>query len=114
MTEDMVVEFVLAPTRAEWFRTDDMNVFVRKTMRLGPPSCHPLRTYKCFDIANITVANRGQKVFTHWLNMLSDVLPNFGIEYMYVESVLNKRLADKLRAWGWQEDDKLGFYFLLD
>lgn len=112
MTEDMVVEFLLEPIRSEWFHTHDMNVFVRKSKRNGPTD--GILYVNCFDIANITVANRGQGIFTNWLRMLSDVLPAFGVDYMYIESVLNKRLADKLRLWNWQEDEKLGFYYKVE
>lgn len=107
MTEDILVDFILGPERNGWFKDRRMNVYVRKTLRTYQPE---IALRPTFDIANISVRHPGTGVFTDWVGELRTVLPNFKVEYLYVESVLNSRFAASLERWGWTRDSKNGFF----
>lgn len=62
------------------------------------------RLHKSFQIANVVVACRGKGIFTKYLTFAENEIINSGeVNYLYVESVLNKHLAAFLRRRDYTE-----------
>ncbi len=90
--------------RAGWTQHPHMKAYIRLAL-IGVDG-HLGRGGLCksFQIANITVATRGQGLFTKYLMFAEgEVARSPDVHYLYVESVLNKRLAAFLLRRGYTE-----------
>lgn len=105
-----VVRFLASKSRNEWLSTPEMEVFVRRSKR-----CHPIsqRAIKCFDIANVTVNNREQGVFTSWLGELQKIVLDAKFDAIFVESIMTERFEQYFIKRGWYRVPGIDRNFLL-
>jgi hypothetical protein len=108
-TPEPLGSFLDSPARAEWLTFSDKEVFVRKARHYHPEQKAVVR---CFDIANITVFDPGKGTFSRWLEELPETLRSRGYAFIYIESVLNRRLLKHLRSKGVYETPE-GFNFFI-
>jgi hypothetical protein len=80
--------------RREWLYGDDMEVYVRRSV---PRLLNDRTRRQTLDIANVTVYNRGQGIFTAFLTEVHAINP-WGVTY--VESVLDERFGNFLLKQG--------------
>lgn len=77
----------------EWLYGEDMEVYVRRSRRLFNNDSYDM----CLDIANIHVYEKGQGIFTAFLEEAHYLNPWV---VTFVENVLNPRLCDFLLRQG--------------
>jgi N-acetylglutamate synthase-like GNAT family acetyltransferase len=97
---DTIRLFLLGSNRNCWLNYPDFHVYVRKGYhRIN--QANPVSM--TFDIANIDVEarQRGKGIFTDWLTLVERETKSAGLEAVYVENVLNPRLADFLTRRGY-------------
>ena len=90
------------PYSSAWVEDETLECYIRYTERYL--ASHDQRS-SSLDIANITVQEhlRSQGVFKGFVQLVNGICSKHGIQFMYVESVLEPRLADHLRRNGWIE-----------
>jgi hypothetical protein len=106
---DPLDSFLGSSERAEWLIFSNKEVFVRKARHYHPQQKAVVR---CFDIANVVVFDPGKGTFSRWLKELSETLRSRGYAFIYIESVLNRRLLKHLRSKGVYETPE-GFNFFI-
>jgi hypothetical protein len=83
-----------------WLTDERMEVYVRHSRRSLPYNDDRL-TFKCLDVANVTVHNQGQGIFSqHFLPQAVTLNP---WDAIYAENILTNRFADFFRKLGWTE-----------
>ena len=98
-----IITFLKSDQRNAWINVDNFSVYVRKGFHRVDNNL-----LKCFDIANITNNGaRGKGKFKQLLNETKNLLESNeelrdGIQAIYVESVLNNRLAISLPTMGFE------------
>jgi N-acetylglutamate synthase and related acetyltransferases len=94
-------EFIASARNNAWLYYDDIEIYVRKSHRCFKRDI----IARTFDVANIKVNEQmqGQGIFTHWLTVIEDAARKAGFECVYVESLLNPRLADFLARRGYTQ-----------
>lgn len=101
MTPPDIHKFLKDPhVRNKWLMSTYMSVYVRKGQHLIDGKFR-----SCFDVANINVPEefRGQHIFTMWLERVEKKISEFGIECVFVESILENRLIPFLSRHGYME-----------
>jgi GNAT superfamily N-acetyltransferase len=98
MTKPDIVKFLHGHLKNDWIGSIKFHVYVRKSVRF----INGVRRTS-FDIANINVATkyRGKGLFTKWLSEVEMEVSAFGIECIFVESILNARLITFLEKHGY-------------
>lgn len=93
-----IQEFLASGRRNAWVRDGQMNLFVRRSTRAVQSVAGP-RVVQAFDLANMEQPQdlRGQGRLWALIEQLDRELPS-GFQILYIESVLNDRLAASLRA----------------
>lgn len=94
-----IEEFLESGHNSMWLSIDEMEIFVRKSVRQNPNK-HGL--IRCFDIANVNSSDKGVGHFTRFLDSLNE-LRDYGFQFIYVEQVLNPRFAEFFRKRKAQE-----------
>jgi N-acetylglutamate synthase-like GNAT family acetyltransferase len=91
--------FLAADRRNIWLHSDKMKVYVRK----GKHSLDN-KISDCLDIASIQVEDefQGHGIFKSWLRYAEDTATRFSIEAVFVENILNPRLATYLSGIGYR------------
>lgn len=81
-----------------WISYEHLNVYVRKAHHFWDGS-----RKSTLDVANINVPHpyKGRGLFTAWLTQAEIIAREEGFEAVYVESLLNPRLADFLYRRGY-------------
>jgi hypothetical protein len=85
-----------------WINSGPLTVYVRK----GRHCLIPRRLYLCLDIASVAVqeADRGQGVFTRWLDGAADIVGGqTRIEALFVENVMSDRFLSFFEKNGWKD-----------
>jgi len=85
-----------------WIDSTALTVYVRK----GRHCLTPGRLYLCLDIASVAVhkAQRGQGVFTRWLNGAADIVSGqTKIEALFVENVMSDKFLSFFKKNGWKD-----------
>lgn len=89
----------------EWLRTDEMYVYVRRSMR-----SLNRQVYTTFEVANVEVQDphKSKGYFTDWLTEVGVLASNY-VEAIYFECVLNPRLVTFLSNRGYRmiTEDKI-------
>lgn len=99
MTELDLKGFLLSPLRNAWIKEPNLKVYVRK----GHHAINGAMA-STFDIGSVMVEKqKGRGTFWRFTEYLQRELDPAVFQYLYVESVLNERLADSLRTHGWIE-----------
>jgi N-acetylglutamate synthase-like GNAT family acetyltransferase len=95
-----ITKFLNNHAHNEWLKSEKMDVYVRKGHHLIDGEIR-----SCFDVANISVPEklRGHGIFTKWLEQVEKKILPFGIEYVFVESILELRLVSFLNSRGYKE-----------
>jgi len=96
-------EFIASNFVNLWIREPYIRIYVRKSYRhLGGKNLIP-----CFDIGNVEVSerHRGKKVFTRFLRRVEQHAKETG-RAVFVESVMEPRLADFLKRFGYRVDPR--------
>lgn len=95
-----LLQFLNGPMPNTWLIHDKISIYVRKAF-------HIVEGHKCctFDVANVSVdtSARGQGIFTNWLAMAESEASQYGLDGVYVENLLNLRLADWLARRGYKQ-----------
>lgn len=83
-------KFLVAPDRNKWLATPQMEVYVRKAMHMVNR-----HMYSFIDLAAITVKEemRSQGLFKQTLELFKELCSGTAYQGVYIESVLNPRLA---------------------
>ena len=100
-------KFIYSKYKNEWIEADGVHIFVRKAQRFlpFPDRLENDRYYYSFDLANIVIEEklRGQGRFKKLLAEIEQLARKHGFDCLYVESVLNNRLASFLTRSGWTQ-----------
>ncbi len=72
-------------SKVQWLNGDDMNVYVRVSIRGRYPGSPP---YRALDIATVSVYDKGQGKFTRFLEEAERINP---YPILYIENVLERR-----------------------
>ena len=94
--------FCLGRTPNSWITMGDLRVYMRKGVHTLPP----LRAVRnTFDIASVEVTSdkRGNGIFTEFLKVAEDLARENGFDAVYVENLLNPRLASFLARRGYTQ-----------
>lgn len=85
-------QFIAGGARNTWINTNEINIFVRKSIRVHPKTRNHLN---CFDIANVNAKSPGSGAFTRVFEALIPILKSNGnFDAIFVESVINESFRD--------------------
>lgn len=110
MTHEQLKNFLYSHARNEWLESSMGKVYVRKGIHYCSTFHQGIR---CLDIANIQIVNNNTGVFSSWYPGVREIATNFGVEAIFVESVLNKHFAAKLERMKMVKEGNLGYFDLL-
>ena len=108
LERDLLNDFLHSHEKKRWVYGENAAIFVRRSRRLLPSGKGAL----CFDLANITVRLPGTGIFTKLLANMQSLAAEHGLDAVYIENVLNKRLAEHLRKMGYAETADGGSFFV--
>ena len=91
--------FMLSTIKNTWWLYEDFKAYVRKSFR----RFNGVSYLNVFDVASVEVTEglRGNGIFTHWLTTIEDAAKKAGFDAIYVESLLNPKLAQFLEKRGY-------------
>jgi GNAT superfamily N-acetyltransferase len=94
-----LLTFLASTRRNSWLHGSKIDVYVRK----GKHSLEN-RIVDCLDIANINVEEefQGRGIFKSWLQYTEDAAHKFNLKAVFVENILNHRLAAYLSRIGYK------------
>ena len=93
---EKVQDFISGHQKNAWLDFGPMEIYVRKSTR----SFRETGIVYCFDIANINIidAEQGKGRFTGFLTSMKDIARKNGFDVIFIESVINKKFAEKIAA----------------
>ena len=91
-----IIDFINGSVRNAWLNFNEMEVYVRKSVRSFPSI---ERTIWCFDVANINVIEsaQGKGKFTKFFDDLIKIANEHDFEAIFIESVINEKFAESLK-----------------
>ncbi|MBH2008940.1 MAG: hypothetical protein I8H71_04475 [Xanthomonadaceae bacterium] len=83
--------FLQNDNRSKWITIGALSVYIRKSLRY-----YDGKVYKCLDIANVEVEahNRQQGHFRAWFAEAEAEAKSFGLDAIFIESVMSPVMAD--------------------
>lgn len=94
---DEIEEFIVSKIWNKWINTPLADVYVRKSRRIGPNERIIVKT---LDVASITMHEEGRGTFHGLLPEIMKLINRHGIDYVYIENVLDERFAKYLARHG--------------
>lgn len=93
-----LAKFAAGSTNNTWLQGNGMKVYVRNTNRFMQGMGH----VRSLDIANVINQRKGTGMFTKWLAYAERIARAAGHDIVFVENLLNDRLAEFLARSGYE------------